>query len=206
MFSGHSKDGFTLLEIMISMAVTSIAMTALVGAFSAQQRISTRQDEVAELQQNARAAVFMLENDIRMAGFKGVDDQCNAGITVDNVNDITFTYCADADGSDNDGDSTIDETGELATVTYDIYDGNGSGDMDLGRQVGGVKRVVAERINGLTFTYFDGSGTSTATVGNIRSVQVTFTAKAVISARSGDTDTGLNRTVTKEIKCRNLGL
>jgi type IV pilus assembly protein PilW len=214
MVSGHNEDGFTLLEMLIAMAVTSIAMVALVGALTAQQRISTRQNEVAELQQNIRAATFMLENDIRMAGFKGVDNTCStAGITQANANDLTFTYCADADGTDNDnadgdGDSSTgaDEVGEIATMSYDIYDGNGTGDMDLGRQVGGLKRVVAERIDSLVFTYLDEADAVTATLDDIRTIRVALTAKAVLSARSGNTDTGLQRAVTMDINCRNLGL
>lgn len=206
MVSDHSKDGFTLLEILMAVAVSSIAMIALVSAYTAQQRITTRQDEVAELQQNIRAATFMLENDIRMAGFNGVDTTCDAGITAANANDLTFTYCADDDGLDNNSAGGADEDGELATVSYDIYDGNSTGDLDLGRTVGGVKRVVAERIDSLSFTYLDDSGAVTANLDDIRSIRVALTAKAVLSARSGDTDAGLQRTVTMDIECRNLGL
>ena len=209
MVSGHSKDGFTLLEVLMAVAVSSIAMVTLVGAYSAQQRISTRQDEVAELQQNIRAATFMLESDIRMAGFNGEDTTCSTEIIAANANDFEFEYCID--GLSQDPAAAAD--GDFSTIKYELYDGNGTGDNDLGRTVTvngptipANKRVVAERIDSLTFTYLNELGAVTATLGDFRSVQIALTAKAVLSARSGNTDTGLKRAVTMDIKCRNLGL
>jgi len=61
---------------------------------------------------------------------------------------------------------------------------------------------VAENIESLGFVYYDGDGTPTATLSNVRSIEVT------LQAQTASTDPGYlkQRTLTTEVKCRNLGL
>jgi len=64
--------GFTLIEILIAMAITAIVITSLVMIFVSQQKSYTQQSEIARAQANARGALFAMSRDIRMAGFSGV--------------------------------------------------------------------------------------------------------------------------------------
>lgn len=65
----RKNRGFTLVEILITMAVVSIIMVAVISAFNIQQKSQVKQQLIAEVQQNGRAAMYMLARDIRMASF-----------------------------------------------------------------------------------------------------------------------------------------
>jgi len=76
------EAGFTLIEIMVALAILTIAMTAVFATFSSQQLSYTNQNRVAEMQQNLRLAADMLVRDIRLAGY-GLP--MTTGTSADNV-------------------------------------------------------------------------------------------------------------------------
>ena len=63
-----SERGFTLLELMISMAVGLIVMAAMVGLFKTGMNSAMFVTQRAETQQNMRAAIDLMVKDISMAG------------------------------------------------------------------------------------------------------------------------------------------
>jgi prepilin-type N-terminal cleavage/methylation domain-containing protein len=66
----HSGQGYTLVEMLVAMAVTSIVLTGTYAAytfFSQQQQSLLAQTEV---DRGALRTVDLMESDIRMAGFK----------------------------------------------------------------------------------------------------------------------------------------
>ncbi len=64
-----SERGFTLVELMISLVLTSLMFSSMLVVFQAQNRINTVQSDVSETQQNARVAMTALNQDIRQAGY-----------------------------------------------------------------------------------------------------------------------------------------
>jgi Tfp pilus assembly protein PilW len=76
-----NREGFTIIELMVSLVLSFILIGAVYGTFTSQQKAYTVQDQVAEAQQNARMAMNMLVRDIRMAGY-GMPD---TGITIGKV-------------------------------------------------------------------------------------------------------------------------
>lgn len=64
----QSDSGYTLIEMLIAIAVSGIVMAGLISVFTTANRAYTRQDETANLQQNLRVAKMNIERDIRMAG------------------------------------------------------------------------------------------------------------------------------------------
>ena len=62
-------SGYTLIEMLIAIAVSGIVLAGLVSVFATANRAYTRQDETATMQQNLRVAKMNMERDIRMAGF-----------------------------------------------------------------------------------------------------------------------------------------
>src|SRR3989304_2688326 len=60
--------GFTLVEVLISMLVTLIVMSAVFGLLSRGQSTFQREPEIADMQQTARAALDMVPRDALQAG------------------------------------------------------------------------------------------------------------------------------------------
>jgi prepilin-type N-terminal cleavage/methylation domain-containing protein len=65
----NSSQGFTLIEILVALVITSILTMAIYSFFIGQHHAYTVQDQVIEMEQNARAAMDMIRRDLRMAGY-----------------------------------------------------------------------------------------------------------------------------------------
>ena len=80
-----NSSGFTLVELMLTLIISSVIIAAIYTAYLAQQRVYLAQEQVAEMQQNIRASMWMINSEIRMAGHgKGDgtnDTSCNVGAT-----------------------------------------------------------------------------------------------------------------------------
>lgn len=76
--SDRQSKGFTIVELMVTMAISAILIASIYGIFASQNRICGEEEQTIEMQQNARIAMKLLERDLRMAGFWG------CGTTPDN--------------------------------------------------------------------------------------------------------------------------
>ncbi|MCK4425427.1 MAG: PilW family protein [Deltaproteobacteria bacterium] len=92
--SSNSK-GITLIELVVAMFIVGIVSIAIFTAFKSQQRSYLIQDQVAEMQQNLRAAMLMTSRDVRMAGF-GFGGYVNSIETFNNNPDRVDLIYADA--------------------------------------------------------------------------------------------------------------
>jgi prepilin-type N-terminal cleavage/methylation domain-containing protein len=72
------EAGVTLIELMIVLVLASVVTAAIYATFISQQKSYATQTKVSDMQQNARAALILMERDLRMAAF-GVGDN---GFTV----------------------------------------------------------------------------------------------------------------------------
>ncbi len=66
--------GVTLIELLIALVMSSILIAALYRVFISQQKTYTVQEQVVDMQQNARFAIYRMMSEIRMAGFGRVGD------------------------------------------------------------------------------------------------------------------------------------
>ncbi|MCF8126437.1 MAG: prepilin-type N-terminal cleavage/methylation domain-containing protein [Desulfotignum sp.] len=67
-------QGFTLIEIMVALLISSVLATAIYSFFITQHHAYTVQDQVIEMEQNARAAMDMIRRELRMAGYNAMGD------------------------------------------------------------------------------------------------------------------------------------
>ena len=81
----RKRSGFTLVEVMVALAMTGIVMTVMFTMFKTSQRSYSTQDQVAETQQNLRVAMSYVSRDVRMAG-------CGMNLMPDLVPDIQAFY------------------------------------------------------------------------------------------------------------------
>ena len=58
--TAHREAGFTLVELMIVLFISGLVMAALVTIYTAQTRAYSKHDDIADIQQNLRGALFSL--------------------------------------------------------------------------------------------------------------------------------------------------
>jgi type IV pilus assembly protein PilW len=214
------NEGFTLVELLVATAISGIAMAAIYSTYYSQQKSYVAQDQVAAMQQNLRSAVYYMEREIRMAGYDPTRG-AGAGIVSANVNSINFTMDITDDPGTGESDGDTGDNNE--DITYSLYDSGGDGDNDLGRNTGGGNQPVAENIDALDFVYLDENGNVTATLFEIRSIQISLVARTgrgdpgYVNAEAYQNQQGTEilaaqndnfrrRLLTAQFKCRNLGL
>jgi prepilin-type N-terminal cleavage/methylation domain-containing protein len=62
------KQGFTLIEVLIVIAILGVIMGAVYSVYLTHQKSAYTQEEVVEVQQNLRIAMDAITRDVRMAG------------------------------------------------------------------------------------------------------------------------------------------
>ena len=165
-----SGGGFTLVELLVVIAMAAIVTAVIYRFLPAQYKVITEQEAVSEMQQQLRAAMNIMSKEIKMVGH--------------NPNHSS----ADNDGLDNDADGSTDETNESGCATaisqadWNVFsftlDSNSDGDCldpndnisyfiqvdgdgkpNLRRSTTSSTRTIAENIQALGFAYaFDNDG------------------------------------------------
>ncbi len=175
----RGNEGFTLIEILIALAISSTFLAMVFIQFQSQQNSYQAQNQVVEMQQSLRAGISYMTQELHMAGYDPYNSK-TTGIVTAATQTIVFTYVADDDGLDNDNDATTDETGELETITFDFYDAYSDGIKDIGRQAGSnsaTKRAIAEHIEDIEFTYLNANGATETNLDDIRTIQISILAR-----------------------------
>lgn len=121
-----SNAGFTLVEVLIAMAVSMLIMGSAYMTFMSQQKNTVVQTNVSDMQQNLRAAMDFMARDIRMAGYAGTE---NGSVGTFGFVDVRFSDYAGspaADGSgyvkfswDMDDNGALDPTGK-EEISYSL--------------------------------------------------------------------------------------
>jgi prepilin-type N-terminal cleavage/methylation domain-containing protein len=93
-----AERGFTLVELLVAIAIFGLVVAGIYSSFGSQNRIYRAQEKVATIQQNLRAAIFVMEREVRMAGYDP-DLAGGFGITACGPTTITFTQDDDAGGT-----------------------------------------------------------------------------------------------------------
>ena len=215
----RADSGFTLIEILVALALTGIVLGAIYAAYQSQHKTYITQESVAEMQQNLRAAMYLMVREIRMAGY---DPRGTADAGIDSTSNATCIYFTEDANDPPDGDTN--DANE--NIKYSLS-GN-----DLRRTTGnslscnttaGDSGTIAENISALNFVYLDADGTTVVAPENARSVEITIVAQTsrsdpdytntfVYSNLRGDwqfdpADDGFHRRhLSTLVKCRNQGL
>ncbi len=227
-----NKSGFTLVELLIAMAISGIIMMGVYSAFRTQQDSYLAQEQVAEMQQNIRAGLYLMIKELRMAGYDDNNGTSHAscslgaagvsvapGILAVTPNQLDFSMDLNADGDCADTDENI---------TYSIYNHATTGFPMLGRNDnsgGAGRQAVAENIQAIEFSYWDSSSPplAAATATDVVAVDISILARARQPDRNytdnraypatpagtvwvGGGDNRRRRFQTVRVQCRNMGL
>jgi type IV pilus assembly protein PilW len=187
--------GFSLVELLIALAVGLIVLAAIYGVFTLQNKKLKIQEQIAEMQQNARVAMDMMTREIRMAGYDPIGS-AGAGIISAPANSVNFTMDLNADG---------DTTDSNENITYSLYTADGIQKLGRKSTATATNQPVAEHIQTLTFNYYDETGTVTATLANIRKIRITVTATTALPDPEYTANGGYRTiTLTSQVTPRNL--
>jgi type IV pilus assembly protein PilW len=158
----HQESGFTLVEVLIALAISGIALGTMVHTFATQRQSYVLQEQVTEMTQNARAAMEVLTREIRAAGYNP-SGAAFAGVP---YNATQLQILADFDGN---GDTT--GSGENIIYSYD------AASKQILRNAGAGNQPVADQIQSFTFGYLDGNGNPTTVTADIRQLALTIIAR-----------------------------
>ena len=187
-----THNGFTLVELLIVLAISGLIMTGIYSAFKSQQNSYLAQEQVAEVQQNLRAALYIMTKEIRMAGYDGdnstIDSSCNLPATslpvspgiltvplittppTTTVNRLDFSMDLNSDGDCADLGENLSYYIQTSPGNLRRLDNNYPPTLDQDQD-------VAENFTELEFAYLDSSLDPTDILSNIRSIQVSILAE-----------------------------
>jgi type IV pilus assembly protein PilW len=136
---GNLRSGFSLVELLVAMAITGAVMAAVFKIYTTQQDSYVLQEQVAEMQQNGRTAKYVMTREIRMAGYDptGSDE---FGFLSASDNSIRFAMDIEVENGDR------DLVGEV--ITYSV-----SANEELLRNEGSGDLIVVENIEAVGFAY-----------------------------------------------------
>lgn len=126
------ESGFTLIELMVSMAILALISIYLTGMLTQQNRAYTVVDQVTEAQSNTRAISQILEREVRMSG--SLVPEGGAACGVDNTGAPDILYVSDSEPLE-----IMDTMNyELGATIDSGFDGTGTDTIRLNTALGGV--------------------------------------------------------------------
>jgi len=229
-----APPGFTLIELMIAMAIGLVLIAGVFQLFISQKKVYSVQEQLLESQQNVRAGMDYIIRSLQTAGYDPTDSQQfgvsayqtgapyfrasnDAGLALTTNAELYFTTDDSGDGNiDNNGTERFgykitNNTLELASIATT---GASAGDISSWQP-------LAENIESMTIVYTYANGALSSAVGlpdnsvagrnfaDIRAVTVSLTART--SRQDSDyTDPALGdgyrrQTLASTIMLRNLG-
>lgn len=157
-----NKSGFTLIEVMVSLTILAMLMTAVAFAFDAAVTNYQANQGIYETANTARQALLRITNDLRTAqsvGLIGSDDPDNSQISLltNNGNDVTYRFDSTNNilyYDDNTSANSYVLCDNVSAVTFDRTECT----IDRDNGAGGTMTVTAIRDVRIVITVTDDLG------------------------------------------------
>jgi type IV pilus assembly protein PilW len=174
------------MELLVSMSIGMVVLAALAKTFTVQSRQNAAEEQIAQMQGNARAALDLMVREIQMAKYNP------AGTAFSSAYGVTYSASELEVKADMNGDGTIStSSGSVEDIIYARDAVNNYITRKLGTT--GTAEIVADNITAFTFAYYDANGsavTSSGNSGNIRKVTINITARTAKPDPSYTTNSG----------------
>lgn len=201
------EDGFTLVEMLVTIMVMIVVMFALYNIFDMSIRVFSFGNNKVEAVENARIGLERMEREIRAA--YPIDKPAG--------NDQVFTTWtprAIAFGNDTDGDGRITCSTNCERISYSVFEAPASsGKYALGRSstAAGTLQPTVESVDyvsgtdtGLSFKYFQKNGTTEVIPGTGDEKTIALVrVELKIKVKSGQQDG--TQTLSTDVSLRNRG-
>jgi type IV pilus assembly protein PilW len=197
-FSG-GKGGFSLVELMIAMAVGLVVLAGVYTVFVLQNKTFSTQEDLVEMQQSVRAGMDIMSREIGMAGYDPT--RANSDSTTSNdFSGVTVSSSQLQIRADLSGGGVINPSNE-ETIAY-AYDAT---NKRITRNAGSGNQPFIENVDSFTFAYLDGSGTATANSADVRRIRITITGRTAKPDPKYPANGGYRTyTLTEVVSPRNL--
>lgn len=218
-----SENGFSLIEILVALAVFSIITAIITVFFDRFQRGATTQQVTLDVMQKARTVLMFMSEDIKMAGLDPAESGNFNLVTVVNaapaLTDKVLTFDFDTPDPDPtvmprfDGDLNTNPANAAERITYTFTAGGvlqRTLNLGLVTSPTPVPEILLTDVDFANsgFTYLDRNGNEVAdgdsngvpdSPGDVRSVVVTLTVR-----QNAGRDGEISRTFSSRIFCKNL--
>lgn len=183
-----TQHGFSLIELMIGLALSAVVSLGMYNTFVQQQRVATRQEHITEVNQTVRLSMDAMLTELRGAGFDP-DGIASAGILEADGLHVRFTRDLNCNGSIAQSSAATPNLGVLDRNDEDVAYTVDPQRQELQRTVfpnggPGIPQPVASNIVAGGFCYFLAADLTTCVANparpfsDIRMVQITLTARA----------------------------
>jgi type IV pilus assembly protein PilW len=192
-----SCHGFTLVEMMVSMGIGMVVMAAVATTFRSQTRVYNAQEQINEMEQNARGALDVIGRELKMAGYRPTGTALTG---------VTYSASQLQIQADVNGDGLLtpvaSEPNEILIYVLD------NTNKQITRKDGtNSAQVLADNITQFVVDYLDSSGTSTTSTANIRQVRISITAQTAKPDPNYTANSGYRTyTIAATVTPVNLGL
>jgi type IV pilus assembly protein PilW len=163
--------GFTLVELMVTLAIGMVVMAAVTTTFISQTRFYSAQEQINEMEQNARGAIDIMTREIKMAGY----DPTGAGFA--KVTTFTSTQLAFQTDYDGSGGPLSNVAANNEKIAYAYDSTNRQINRTAGSGGSGQTQTLADNITAATFTYYKADGSTATVATDIRQIKISITAR-----------------------------
>jgi prepilin-type N-terminal cleavage/methylation domain-containing protein len=157
----RKNRGITLIELLVALTISGIVVSAIYRTFIHQQKTSTVQEQVVDMQQSVRVGINRMMREIRMAGFGNVSmvlpGVIIGGKTYNNVVNPDVPAAGSVTILSGMGSTTITAVPASNQVTVSsLTDSQGNILFDMGDRkyvsIGGIESYMIINITGNTLT------------------------------------------------------
>jgi prepilin-type N-terminal cleavage/methylation domain-containing protein len=152
--------GFTLVELMIAVAISGIIFVAIYQMLISQRKSFSLQNDITEMQQTVRASETMMVREIRMAGYKVPDLDIWGDVPSTSFTDGEKEAFEEAIAQSVAFTSDVDGDGKMETIRYSLKQNAlvremWRWDVQKGKwKRSGGGRTLSEHIELLHFSYW----------------------------------------------------
>ena len=203
----RKKDGLTLIELLIALAVSAFLMAGLYRTVIGQQKSYTVQEQVVDVQQNVRAALDRMTREIRMAGYRK-DLLATAGNISGFTSIITPVNNVNHLGKSDD-QITVIIADKAITYSLKRDDADPEKPVLVRSENGGAAEALADNAENLQIRYTlrDGTVTDLPVIPeSIRMVTINVTARTNIKDPELSGDGYRRRALSSYTIVRNMGI